>query len=83
MVEVGLGVAFLPGMFTAPDMACNEDPSGKLARIKVGPPLVRTIEMVTWKNSEANRAMNVFMEELKVNASNWRGVTENSVTSNS
>jgi DNA-binding transcriptional LysR family regulator len=80
MVEVGLGVAFLPDMVTASDVVCDEEPSGKLARIDVGPPLIRTIDMVTWKNSEMNRAMNAFIDELKKHAANWRGCTENAVS---
>ncbi len=78
MVQVGLGVAFLPDMVTSPDVACGKEnkPLGRLARIEVGPPLFRRIALVTWKQFETNRATAAFVEELHLQASRWKGCLE-------
>ncbi|MDJ0764476.1 MAG: LysR family transcriptional regulator [Myxococcota bacterium] len=76
MVEVGLGVAFLPDMVTSGDVACDGEPKGRLCRISVGPPLVRRIVLVTWENFEMSRATEAFVQELRKHASAWRGCVE-------
>ena len=76
MVEVGLGVAFLPNMVTSRDISCEGQPAGRLARIKVGPPLTRRIVMVTWKHFEMTKAVKAFVEELKQHGEQWRDCLE-------
>lgn len=73
MVEVGLGVAFLPDMVTAGDVSCNGQSTGRLARIEVGPPLVRSITLITWKHLEPSPAVAAFIAELREHGSEWRG----------
>lgn len=74
MVEIGLGAAFLPDMVTSADIACEGrlEPSTRLARIQVGPPLTRRIVLVTWKQTESSRAINAFVDELRSYAANWK-----------
>lgn len=78
MVEIGLGVAFLPDMVTSPEVACDteEQVTGRLWRVVVGPPLTRRINLVTWKQFEKNRATAAFIEELTLHASRWKGCSE-------
>jgi DNA-binding transcriptional LysR family regulator len=73
MVEVGMGIAFLPDMVTAGDVSCNGDDTGRLARIDVGPPLVRNIVLMTWKHVEPSPAFQAFAEELRARGKVWRG----------
>lgn len=72
MVEIGMGVAFLPDMVTAPDVSCAGGPPGKLDRIEVGPPITRRIVLSSWKNAEMSRAARTFVEELRKYGSSWR-----------
>ncbi len=79
MVEVGMGVAFLPDMVTSPDISCTDDTdetTGRLARIDVGPPLLRKIVLVTWKHVELGRTATVFVEELRTHGASWKGCVE-------
>jgi DNA-binding transcriptional LysR family regulator len=78
MVEVGLGVAFLPDMVTSSEIACGLEvvPTGRLARIRVGPPLRRKIILVTWKDFEKNQATRAFMEELRLAGTRWKGCVD-------
>ena len=76
MVEVGLGVAFLPEMVIAHDVACEGQPTGRLARVSVGPPLTRSIVLVTWKRQEMTPAVNAFVEELRYHGGRWNGCPE-------
>jgi DNA-binding transcriptional LysR family regulator len=78
MVEVGMGVAFIPDMVTSPEIACEAsgEPPGRLARINVGPPTTRRIALVTWKHFEKSRAASIFIEELRVYGTRWKGCTE-------
>lgn len=73
MVEVGMGVAFLPDMVTARDVSCDGGPPGRLARIDVGPPLLRNIVLITWKHLEPSPAIAAFTEELRAHGKVWRG----------
>jgi DNA-binding transcriptional LysR family regulator len=77
MVEVGLGVAFLPDMVTQEECGCDGRP-GRLARIQVGPPLTRRIALVTWKHFDAGRAVQAFIERLRSHAKTWRPCIETS-----
>lgn len=72
MVEVGLGVAFLPDMVTAGEVLTPEEPGGKFCRISVGSTLSRRISMVTWKHSETSRATDAFIQELRSHALAFR-----------
>ncbi len=76
MVEIGMGVAFLPDMVTTPDVSCSGDLEGRLSRIEVGPPITRRIVLSTWKNAEMSRATRTFIEELRRHGSNWKSCTE-------
>jgi DNA-binding transcriptional LysR family regulator len=76
MVEVGLGVAFLPDMVTSEDVACEGEPAGKFWRISVGATLTRRISMVTWKHSETSRATDAFIQELRRHATTWKGCAD-------
>ncbi len=73
MVEIGLGVAFLPDMVTAGEISCQGEPKGRLARIEVGPPISRRIVLVTWKHFEMSRATEAFIEQLRTHGSQWKG----------
>ena len=75
MVEIGLGVAFLPEMVTAGEVHCSGK-EGKLARIQVGPPIYRKIVLCYWKNAELSKAATAFIEELNDYASSWKGCIE-------
>jgi DNA-binding transcriptional LysR family regulator len=75
MVEVGLGVALLPDMVTRPDIACNGQ-IGRLARIDVGPPLGRSIAIVTWRDRENSPAITALIDELKAHGRSWRDCSE-------
>ncbi|MFH1132062.1 MAG: LysR family transcriptional regulator [Pseudomonadota bacterium] len=76
MVEVGLGVAFLPDMVTSADVACEGRSPGDLWRIEIGPPLTRRITSVSWKNLEPSRAVSAFIHELREHGSIWKPCTE-------
>jgi DNA-binding transcriptional LysR family regulator len=76
MVEVGLGVAFLPDMVTSLDIACEGGPRGSLARVEVEPVLSRKIMMVTWRHFESGRALDAFVETLRHHACEWRACVE-------
>jgi DNA-binding transcriptional LysR family regulator len=72
MVEVGLGLGFLPNMVTAPYISCNKKIKGSLARIEVGPPLTRRIVLVSWKNYKMSPASKALIEELRLHGSQWK-----------
>jgi DNA-binding transcriptional LysR family regulator len=76
MVEVGLGVAFLPDMISSTDIASEGTSNQLLGRISVNPPLCRNIVMVTWKNRDLSRATQAFIEELRAHAARWKGCSE-------
>jgi DNA-binding transcriptional LysR family regulator len=76
MVEVGMGVAFLPDMVTAGEVPCGPGSSGRLARIEVGPPLFRRIVLVTWKHVDKSRAATAFIKELHAQAAAWKTCVE-------
>ncbi len=65
MVEMGLGVAFLPDMVTERDVVTRANPGGRLGRSLVEPPLTRRIVLVTWNEVPASRAVAAFVEEVR------------------
>jgi DNA-binding transcriptional LysR family regulator len=73
MVETGIGVAFLPDMVTARDVATPANPEGRLARVHVDPPLTRHIVLVTWNEIPPSRAVAAFVEEIRRLSSTWPG----------
>jgi DNA-binding transcriptional LysR family regulator len=64
MVEAGMGVAMLPDMTTAEDVACDGQP-GRLSRSAVDPPLSRAITLVTWANPSRSLALDAFATEVR------------------
>jgi len=76
MVEIGLGVAFLPEMVTSGEVHCDDGTGGRLARLQVGPPITRRIVLAYWKNSELSRATATFVEQLREYAEGWKGCIE-------
>ncbi len=73
MVEMGLGVAFLPDMVTERDIVTKANPGGRLCRIRFEPPLTRRIVLVTWNEVPASRAVAAFVEEVRRISSSWPG----------
>ena len=67
MVEIGIGVAFLPDMVTERDCL----PDGALQRCHVEPPLVRQIVLVTWNESSESPAVHAFADEVRRQSRNW------------
>ena len=76
MVEVGLGIAFLPDMVTSSEITCEGEALGRLFRISVGPSLSRNIDLVTWKNFETSRATEACVQEIRDHAAKWKGCVE-------
>ncbi len=70
MVEIGLGLAFLPEMVIS-RLICPEDAAlmssedCTLQRIDVGRRLTRRITLVTWRNLETSQAVTAYIEELR------------------
>ncbi len=76
MVEVGLGLGFLPDMVTRHDVMCDGGPGGTLCRIDVGPVITRKIMLVTWKQFEVSRATAAFMDLMREHGAEWRSCVE-------
>ena len=73
MVEMGLGVAFLPDMVTERDLVSRSHPDGRLCRSAVEPALTRRIVLVTWNEVPASRAVAAFVEEVRRLSATWPG----------
>jgi DNA-binding transcriptional LysR family regulator len=73
MVEMGIGLAFLPDMATTRDVVTEAQPDARIARIRVDPPLTRRIVLVTWKEMPPSRAVAAFIEEVRRKSSAWPG----------
>ncbi len=73
MVEMGLGVAFLPDMVTERDIVTRSNPDGRLSRSRVEPALTRRIVLVTWNEVPASRAVAAFVEEVRRLSATWPG----------
>jgi len=73
MVEMGLGVGFLPDMVTARDAVSRSNPDGRLWRSHVEPALTRQIVLVTWDEIPSSRAVAAFVEEVRRQGTGWSG----------
>jgi DNA-binding transcriptional LysR family regulator len=76
MVEVGLGVAFLPDMVTSEVLSCNGMPLNQLARVEVRPHLMRRVMLVTWKKFPCNQVIQTFIDDLRLHGAHWKGCME-------
>ncbi len=76
MVEMGMGVAFLPDMVTERDAATRANPGGSIGRILVEPPLTRRIVLVTWDEVPSSRAMAAFLDEVRRLSATWPGAVK-------
>ena len=76
MVEMGLGIAFLPELLISPDMVTKSNPQGTLGLLEVGPILSRKIALVTWKHLDVSKTIRTFaeafVEEVKTQAKLYR-----------
>jgi len=73
MVEMGMGVGFLPDMVTERDLVTKANPNGRLCRIPLDPPLTRRIVLVSWSKVPSTRAVAAFVEEVRRQGSAWPG----------
>lgn len=71
MVEMGMGIGFLPDMVTERDLVTPSHPDGRLARITITPALTRRIVLVTWNEIPASRAVAAFVEEVRHQSVLW------------
>ncbi len=71
MVEIGMGVAFLPDMVTECDVVSAIRPEARLGRSLVDPPLTRRIVLVSWNEFPASRAVAAFIDELRGQSRAW------------
>ncbi len=73
MVEMGLGVAFLPDMVTEREVVTRANPDGRLWRSRVDPALTRRVMLVTWNEVPPSRAVAAFVEEVRRVSASWPG----------
>ncbi len=73
MVEVGMGVAFLPDMATADDVAEDGQPA-RLWRSSIEPTLSLPLVLVSWRDAHHSRAVDAFIEEVCRIGRRWDGV---------
>jgi DNA-binding transcriptional LysR family regulator len=73
MVEIGMGVAFLPDMVTECDVVSEARPEARLGRSLVDPPLTRRVVLVSWNEFPASRAVAAFIDELRAQSRTWPG----------
>lgn len=73
MIEVGLGIGFLPDMVLCDGPVGEQRPEMELSRACVGSPVVRRIVLVRGKWAEPSRAMLAMTEELRRHAQRWIG----------
>ena len=73
MVEVGMGVAFLPDMATADDVADDGRP-GRLWRSQVEPTLSLPLVLVSWRDTHHSLALDAFIEEVCRIGRRWDGI---------
>jgi LysR family hydrogen peroxide-inducible transcriptional activator len=73
MVEMGLGVAFLPDMVTERDVVTRANPEGRLWRARVEPALTRRVTLVAWNEVPPSRAVAAFVEEVRRVSACWPG----------
>jgi LysR family transcriptional activator of glutamate synthase operon len=72
MVQLGMGVAFLPDMVTERDVVRPDNPEGRLGRCALEPALVRRIVLVTWDERPSSPAVVAFIEELRRQSAAWK-----------
>lgn len=72
MVEVGMGVAFLPDMSTADDVA-EGGPPGRLWRSSVEPSLSLPLVLVSWRDTHHSLALDAFIEVVCQIGRRWDG----------
>jgi LysR family hydrogen peroxide-inducible transcriptional activator len=72
MVEVGMGVAFLPDMATADDVADDGRP-GRLWRSAVEPSLSLPLVLVSWRDTHHSLALDAFIEVVCRVGRRWDG----------
>jgi DNA-binding transcriptional LysR family regulator len=75
MVEIGVGVAFLPDMVTERELATLANPGGTMSRSQVDPPLTRRIALVTWNESPFSKAVEAFLDNVRSQSSTWPGAS--------
>ena len=73
MVEMGIGVGFLPDMVTSRDVGPVGSPDTRLWRSHVDPPLTRQIVLVTWDEVPSSRAVAAFVDEVRHQSARWPG----------
>jgi DNA-binding transcriptional LysR family regulator len=71
MVEIGIGVAFLPDMAIEREVVSKENPGGTLSRSLVEPPLTRRIVLVTWNDVPPSQSVSNFIAEVRRQSSAW------------
>ncbi len=72
MVESGMGIAFLPDMATADDVAPDGKPA-RLSRSSVEPTLSLPLVLATWRDAHPSRAVTAFVEEVRRIGLEWDG----------
>jgi DNA-binding transcriptional LysR family regulator len=78
MVEMGIGVGFLPDMVTARDVGPASSPATRLWRSHVEPPLTRQIVLVTWEEVPSCRPVGAFVDEVRHQSARWPGAVARS-----
>ncbi len=76
MVEVGIGLGFLPDMVTSRDVTCDGGALDQLARVDIKLALSRRIELVTWKGFKCNSVTKEFIEEIRKHAEQWKACVD-------
>lgn len=74
MVEIGMGVAFLPDMVIEREVVSESNPHGRLFRSLVEPGLTRRIALVTWADIPMSEAVSAFVEEVRRLSAHWPSV---------
>ena len=74
MVEIGIGVAFLPDMVTEREAISDANPGGTLRRSLVEPALTRRITLVTWADAPSSPSVSAFVDEVRSQSRTWPGV---------
>jgi DNA-binding transcriptional LysR family regulator len=65
MVEIGMGIAFLPDMVTEREVTGESPSLARVWRSAVDPPLTRRIVLVTWDDAPESRAVAAFVDEVR------------------
>jgi len=73
MVEVGMGVAFLPDMSTAEDVGTDGQPA-RLWRCSVEPVLSLPLVLVSWRDTHHSLALDAFIDEVCRIGRRWDGI---------